>query len=67
MGKKKKGKRRKADSAEEAKDELLALESIFGHDFQLHRDGHGFSMVVLPHSGEEEANFVSVELDVRCD
>lgn len=66
MGKKKKAKRRKADGAEEAKDEILALESIFGQDFQLHGDGHGFSMVVLPHAGEEEETFVSVELDVRC-
>ena len=65
MGKKKKSKARTATDAQEAKDELLALESIFAEDFSRHSDGHGFSIAVLPHPGDAEVNFVSVDLEVR--
>lgn len=73
MGKKKKqgGKRRSAAVAaleqEEAKEELLALTAIFGEDIEVH-EGHdslGFTLQVVPHPGEAEANYVSVTLVVR--
>jgi hypothetical protein len=60
MGKqKKKGKKGRAAAAaeltrEEAREELLALEAIFGEDITLHEDGAalGFTLRVVPHPGE---------------
>lgn len=65
MGKKKKPKPKPAVDAQEANDELLALESIFAQEFSRHADGHGFSLTVLPHPGDAEINFISVDLEVR--
>ncbi|PSC69649.1 putative serine threonine-kinase GCN2 isoform B [Micractinium conductrix] len=72
MGKKaKKGKKGRAAAAaeltrEEAREELLALEAIFGEDIALQQDGAalGFKLRVVPHPGEAEANYVAVTLVV---
>lgn len=71
MVKKKPAKKKKALAAqeldrEEVRDELLALEAIYGEDFEARGDGSGFSLRVVPHPGEAEANHVSVKLVVRC-
>lgn len=65
MGKKKRSKARLQAENEAAKDELLALGSIFADDFRAHEDGHGFSLSVVPHPGEAAASFIAVELDIR--
>jgi translation initiation factor 2-alpha kinase 4 len=49
---------------EEAADELLALEAIF-EEFDLHDDGMGFNLRIVPHPGEAEANWVSADLVFR--
>jgi hypothetical protein len=46
-------------------EEILALEAIYGEDFQLHEDGIGFALKVVPHPGALEDNFVTIELHVR--
>ena len=72
MVKKKPAKKKKALAAqeldrEEVRDELLALEAIFGpEDFEARPEGSGFSLRVVPHPGQAEANHVSVKLVVRC-
>ena len=61
MGKKaKKGKKGRAAAAaeltrEEAREELLALEAIFGEDIALQQDGAalGFKLRVVPHPGKK--------------
>lgn len=52
---------------EEAREELLALEAIFGDDLSPAQDGRGlgFALRVLPHPGEAAANYVSLTLVVR--
>lgn len=74
MGKGKKkgsgGGKKKAAAAElsqeEAREELLALEAIYGEDLVVHEEGLGFSLHVTPHPGEAAANHVSCQLAVRC-
>ena len=76
MGRKQKkgggaAKRRAAAAAalneEEIREELLALEAIFGEDLAVHDGaGLGFSLHVVPHPGEAAANHVSLTLVVRC-
>lgn len=73
MGKGKKkgggGKKKAAaseQSQEEAREELLALEAIYGEDLAVHEEGLGFSLHVTPHPGEAAANHVSCQLAVRC-
>ena len=52
---------------EEIREELLALEAIFGEDLAVHDGaGLGFSLHVVPHPGEAAANHVSLTLVVRC-
>eukprot|EP00873_Tetraselmis_striata_P020196 jgi/Tetstr1/440460/TSEL_028786.t1 len=60
--------RRGADEAflEEAAEEMVALEAIFGAEFRrAQRDGRGFDLRVVPHPGEAEANFVAATLKLR--
>ena len=69
MARKKKrqiSKARQAEPSEEVKEELIALEAIFGEHFFADDDGRGFRLVVFPHPGEAQANFVSAELSCRC-
>lgn len=53
-------------SQEEVREELLALEAIYGEDLAVHEEGLGFSLHVTPHPGEAAANHVSCQLAVRC-
>ena len=65
---KKKSKKAGAESDEflaEAKEEMVALEAIFDEEFEAHEDGGGFNLTIVPHPGEAESNFVSVQLVVR--
>ncbi|KAL4429633.1 hypothetical protein ABPG77_008682 [Micractinium sp. CCAP 211/92] len=72
MGKKQKKKQKGRAAAaaeltrEEAREELLALEAIFGEDITLREDGAGlgFALRVVPHPGEAAANYVAVTLVV---
>lgn len=61
--------RRKADAAQQIKqeiaEELLAIEAIYAEDFQLHADGVGFTLHIVPHPGDLHANYCFVDLDVR--
>lgn len=59
--------RRSAAAQEEAREELLALEAIFGDDLSPAHDGRalGFALRVVPHPGEAAANYVSLTLVVR--
>jgi hypothetical protein len=49
----------------EQEEEMIALSAIYGADLELHEDGTGFNLRVVPHPGELEANFVSLQLQVR--
>lgn len=49
----------------EQEEEMIALSAIYGADLELHEDGTGFNLKVVPHPGELEANFVSLQLQVR--
>jgi hypothetical protein len=49
----------------EAKEEMIALEAIFDKEFEVHKDVCGFNLVIFPHPGDAESNFVSVKLVVR--
>jgi hypothetical protein len=51
---------------QEIAEEILALEAIYGEDFQLDSDGVGFALRVVPHPGDAQAGFTSVTLHVRC-
>lgn len=54
------------DAAKEAAaDELIALKAIFEEDLVLHNNEHGFTLRVVPHPGEAQVNYVSVELEVK--
>ncbi len=50
---------------DEQRDELLALQAIYGDDLDVHHDGAGFDLQVVPHFGLQENNYVSVQLSVR--
>ena len=71
MGKKKKRPRKnQAEGFAEANEELLALSAIYGGSasngmLTVHDDNRGWTMRVVPHPGDFEANHVSVELFVR--
>ena len=66
MGRRKKKKGPKSrEMQEEAKEELEVLEAIFGDQFSLDEDAHGFKMQLVPHPGRTEPNYVSVQLSVR--
>ncbi len=71
MKKKKAKVKRRATAAtqlsqEEAREELLALEAIFGEDLTVHEGSLGFTLRVVPHPGEAAFNHVAVTLVVRC-
>lgn len=71
MGKKNKKTKKKPTvteefDREEAKDELLALSAIFGDALTVKDDEQSFVVHVVPHPGEAETNYVSVNLEVRC-
>ena len=74
MAKKKKrkapGKPRQPQSAfairEEVEEEIIALAAIYGEEFELDEDNHGFKVKIMPHPGELEANLVQVLLHIRC-
>lgn len=51
---------------QEIAEEILALEAIYGEDFQLDADGVGFCLHVVPHPGDAQASFTGVVLHVRC-
>lgn len=63
--KKKKPHAKRHEMQEEAKEELLVLAAIFGDQFTLDEDAHGFSLHVVPHPGRTEPNYVSVHLTAR--
>ncbi|KIZ01806.1 putative serine/threonine-protein kinase GCN2 [Monoraphidium neglectum] len=71
MGNKKKKKKAAAvggpppEVKQEIAEEILALEAIYGEDFQLDADGVGFALRVVPHPGDAQAGFTSVTLHVR--
>lgn len=46
-------------------EELLALQAIYAEDLDVHHDGMGFDLLVLPWPGGSEENLCSVELSVR--
>lgn len=50
---------------EDARDELVALEAIFGEDLEVHPDEQGFTLRVVPHPGDVETNYVFVQLQIR--
>lgn len=53
-------------SQEEQEEERIALQAIFGDDFQPDESNiHAFVLHVVPHPGELEINFVSIDLHVR--
>jgi translation initiation factor 2-alpha kinase 4 len=75
MAKKKKkrkapGKQRQPQSAfairEEVEEEIIALAAIYGEEFQLDEDNHGFRVKIVPHPGDAEANYVELQLHIRC-
>ncbi|CAD7701489.1 unnamed protein product [Ostreobium quekettii] len=53
----------KLDSSVE--EEVEALKAIYIDDFDLHEDGRGFNLRVVPHPGDAEENYVSAVLKVR--
>lgn len=69
MAKKKKKKQQQSrvvhQQKQEIAEEILALAAIYAEDFQLHADGLGFQLLVVPHPGYHSENFCSVELHVR--
>lgn len=68
MAKKKKPKKKLgfALSQEEQEEEMIALQAIFGEDFHPEEtNSHAFVLHVVPHPGELESNFVSIDLNVR--
>lgn len=66
MGKKKKKARSKpVTDFEEAKDEMLALQSIYDNDFSPSDDEWGFTITIVPHPGEAASNHCSVDMEVR--
>ena len=64
--KKKKKSSKRREMQEEAKEELEVLAAIFGDQFTLSEDAHGFSLQVVPHPGRTEPNYVSVQISARC-
>ncbi|KAG2496142.1 hypothetical protein HYH03_005744 [Edaphochlamys debaryana] len=50
---------------QETEEELLALAAIYGEDLDVHYDGAGFDLLVVPHPGMADENLCSVELSVR--
>ena len=50
---------------EEVRDELLALQAIYGDDLILLDNNEGFTLHVVPHPGEAETNYVSLNLEIR--
>ena len=50
---------------EEAKEELEVLAAIFGDQFTLDEDAHGFGLHIVPHPGRTEPNYVSVHMTAR--
>lgn len=66
MAKKKKKKSvKRREMQEEAKEELEVLAAIFGDQFSLDEDAHGYSLHIVPHPGRTEPNYVSVQLTIR--
>ena len=66
MAKKKKKKSvKRREMQEEAKEELEVLAAIFGDQFTLDEDAHGFNLQIVPHPGRTEPNYVSVHMTVR--
>ena len=66
MGKKKKkGRNRTAYDFEEAKEETVALQSIYEADFCSLDVGTGFNMVIVPHPGDAVFNHCSISLELR--
>jgi hypothetical protein len=51
---------------EEVRDELLALQAIFGDDLEVDPSSDAFTLHVVPHPGEAETNYVSLKLQIRC-
>lgn len=69
--KNKKGKKRVPHEEDfdraEVHDELLALTAIFGEDLQVEEGNEAFKLHVVPHPGEAETNYVSIELEIRSE
>lgn len=52
-------------SSDERAEEVVALQAIFGSDLEVHEDGAGFNLRVIPHPGELVESYVSIQLQVR--
>ncbi len=50
----------------EQEEEQFALAAIYRDSYREDEDSHGFSLMVVPHPGQAEENYCSVELSVRC-
>jgi len=57
--------RSSVDFLAEAKEEMIALSAIFDSSFEVHEDERGFNLLVVPHPGQADDNFVSVKLVAR--
>ncbi len=49
----------------DVEDELTALESIFGDSIEVDADRQGFTLLIVPHPAEMDANYTSCELQLR--
>jgi hypothetical protein len=65
--KKKKTKKQSAGWAlsQEVTDEIIALAAIYGEDFELDEDSHGYTVRIVPHPGDFEPNLCAVKLHIR--
>ena len=64
MAKKKKGKQKAHADLSDARDEMIAIEAIYGSAYQAAENGRGFKLRVTP--GAVDANQVSVTLEFGC-
>jgi hypothetical protein len=66
MAKKKKRKvASKFAIREEVQEEIVALAAIYGEDFGLDEDNHGYRVRIVPHPGDADTNLVDLELHIR--
>ena len=49
----------------EVEDELTALQAIFGDDLTMEESRDAFTLLVVPHPGDAEANYVSIKLEMK--
>jgi hypothetical protein len=51
--------------SQDVTDEIIALAAIYGEDFELDEDSHGYTVRIVPHPGDVEPNLVAVKLHIR--